>query len=61
MSEECHWCGFEYSDFTPESETLHLRECPVFSHVPIAFWKQGRPFVQLPGSDDIFVERIRPI
>ena len=55
----CPWCDVEY-DLNPETEREHLKVCPVFQTLPVAFVSPaGKTFVAFPSTPSILVERVR--
>lgn len=56
MMRSCAWCGIRY-DLDPASEIVHLKNCDSFQDQSIAEWKNGKPFVKLPGYPHILVEK----
>jgi len=56
MLHNCDWCGLRY-DLDSDSELVHLENCDSFQNQPIVEYKNGKPFVQLPGYPHIFVEK----
>jgi hypothetical protein len=56
----CPFCDYNYVLFDRENEDKHLSTCPVFQSLPVSHVSpEGKTFVSLPGSENIYVERFR--
>ena len=56
MMHNCTWCGIRY-DLDHDSEMVHLEYCNSFQDRPIVEYKNGKPFVALPGYPYILIQK----